>query len=1388
MNIKPVAITMDHRVDFYVPSQCICGNKLPESVRDPVLAEVQSKFDSWFGGHAEIPIKGDWRMPDGTLAKEEVADIYSFCTAEALEQHHEDVDELAVQIANQLTQDRVLRVIDNIKVALWPNTLAGLIPNKNCACHGGAKVSGKAVAQALGAEAASPLSRMLIIQGILRGFDSVEYARELFCNVLNYHFATGELPCRTWPENLSSLLASPPMILADHNGFKIIYLRLAKESHRRSAQRQVIQRIYKDNPAFRGLFIISDKPQTKWDLVNVKLDGKDSNRIVLRKMPVGVDGARTATEQLSSLGVAGTDTAADIQLRHDKAFDVEALSKAFFGEVANWYFWALKHVEFPKDAPKEADGHDHVGVIRLITRLVFCWFLKEKGLISSDLFDEEKLATLLVGFAPENQKAKDSIFYKAILQNLFFATLDMEMSKRGWRRDGQNFMAHSLYRHRKSFASPETALALFKDIPFLNGGLFECLDKSTGDSSDPTYERIDGFSDRADSQPIVPDYLFFGAERELDLSEDYGDTRFKKVKVRGLIHILKHYRFTVEESTPLEEVVALDPELAGQIFENLLAAYNPETGATARKQTGSFYTPREIVDYMVDESLIAYLLDKLSEGFPKTTDFEPRLRHLFSYEEEGHQFNAIELELIIRSIDGAKILDPAVGSGAFPMGVLHKLVFILSRLDPGNEKWKAAQIAKLDDSVMREQAEAVFRDNDVDYGRKLYLIENCLYGVDIQPIAVQISKMRFFISLIADQKVDKGAENLGIRPLPNLETKLVAGNTLIKVDRPVQGMLRNPDIERAEAELRKVRERHFLARTPATKGKCREEDQKLRNQIAKLLRDDGWDSPTAKLLASWDPYNQNTSSLFFDTEWMFGLREGFDIVIGNPPYIRIQTLKQSDPNIVKYYKDHFKSASKGNYDIYVVFIEQGLHLLKPHGHLAYICPHKFFNQIYGEPLRKLISQGKNLSHVVHFQDEQVFQGVTIYTCLLFLARSGSDVCRFVRAANLADWKNSRAGETELFQSTKITESAWNFAIGKEGSILDRLRSYGRTLGDCADIFVGVQTSADKIYALEKISDLNNGIIRVMTRDGETLDLEGAILKPLLMDQGFPPFSEVISNRLLLFPYSISDGAAVLFPSNVMAQKFPKAWKYLQSHSEKLKGRDGGKWNHDKWYGFGRAQSLTEMKEAKIIVQVMAMSPLFWSDTKGSFFTGGGNGPYYGIRWNGKGKKITLELLLSILNSRISEFFIRSISTTFRGGYWSFGKQFIEQIPIPITSESQQNTVSKMVQLLASTIDCLKSDQDNKSDQNTLIISLFERLLNGLMFELYFPREVHEANIALFDLVGQAITANFTLDPTKSCLPQLRKLTEQLQKSSHPIQIALEKLDAIDVVRTIKLNN
>jgi len=239
MNKTEEAIELDHRVDLYIPSQCICGGELPQGIRNKVIEEVKSRFDTWFGGHAEIPVKGDWRLPDGTIAREEVADIYSFCAGEALEEHQEDVDRLAVSIANRLTQDRVLRVFDNLKVALWPNTLENLEPKKNCACRGGAPIALAVTVQPTEIGKAGRLSKMLVIQGILRSFNSTEHARRLFCDVLNYSYATGELPCETWPVGIRSLLTDAPMLLVDHSGFKVIYLRISADELRRGAGRQV---------------------------------------------------------------------------------------------------------------------------------------------------------------------------------------------------------------------------------------------------------------------------------------------------------------------------------------------------------------------------------------------------------------------------------------------------------------------------------------------------------------------------------------------------------------------------------------------------------------------------------------------------------------------------------------------------------------------------------------------------------------------------------------------------------------------------------------------------------------------------------------------------------------------------------------------------------------------------------------------------------------------------------------------------------------------------------------------------------------------------------------------------------------------------------------------
>lgn len=297
-----------------------------------------------------------------------------------------------------------------------------------------------------------------------------------------------------------------------------------------------------------------------------------------------------------------------------KTLDTKELNKKFFNELANWYFWAANKVAFPDDEIEDKEIRNATGVIRLITRLMFVWFLKEKNLVPEDLFDERKLKTLLK-YTDKN----NSTYYKAILQNLFFATLNTEMGKRKFRSaadksQSSHYFIHNLFRYENEFHKPkETLEKLFDPIPFLNGGLFECLDKQIEKNGKLKAIRIDGFSDREDNVLKVPNELFFSEkEKTIDLSKVYGMPKKSKEKVRGLIDILSSYKFTITENTPIEEEVALDPELLGKVFENLLANYNPETQTTARKQTGSFYTPREIVNYMVDESLLAYLKNSFS--------------------------------------------------------------------------------------------------------------------------------------------------------------------------------------------------------------------------------------------------------------------------------------------------------------------------------------------------------------------------------------------------------------------------------------------------------------------------------------------------------------------------------------------------------------------------------------------------------------------------------------------------------------------------------------------------------------------------------------------------------------------------------------------------------
>jgi adenine-specific DNA-methyltransferase len=1160
------------------------------------------------------------------------------------------------------------------------------------------------------------IERQQTVLHILQNLRDLAGLKKLFWEELNYERENESLSMRGWPDSVRKALGDDPILFAsggEDNAFHVLYCRLASDSLQRTIERPIVNQLIREHPYC--LFVFSDTSQSAWHFLNVKYDEKAEKRRLFRRITVQAgSGLRTAAERLQMMDLAlmGKDLfgipTLEIQKRHDDAFDVESVTKAFYKELANWYFWALKHVRFPKDAPKEADGHDHIGVIRMITRLIFCWFVKEKGLIPEVLFDQRQLDELLDGFAPGKDARKDSVFYKAILQNLFFATLNTEMDKRGWARDEQNFMAHSLYRHRDLFKKSGEALALFRNIPFLNGGLFECMDKDLGENVRPRYVRIDGFSRRPDSQPVVPDFLFFGPEREEDLSADYGDRKFRKVRVGGLIHTLRQYHFTIEENTPIEQEVALDPELSGKVFENLLAAYNPETGATARKQTGSFYTPREIVDYMVDEALIAHLKTKLEANQPSANNVEERLRHLFAYNEEPHQFSAKGVDVLIDAIDHLKALDPAVGSGAFPMGILHKLVFILGKLDSRNEQWEQRQIQrvrdaiataeKIEDAAIRERTvkeleqqiigiEESFKRNELDYGRKLYLIENCLYGVDIQSIAVQIAKMRFFISLIVDQRVDSSAPNLGVRPLPNLETKFVAANTLIGIEKPKQMLLRNPQIDAKEAELRRVRERHFTARTLLAKAKCREQDKKLRSEIAELLRSDGWGDTTAKQLAAWDPYDQNASAPFFDPEWMFGVREGFDVVIGNPPYMGFRDMNK---DLKQALKRRYECA-EAKFDLYLPFIEQGLHLAAGSGLLLYICPTAFMRRDYGRALRCLLSQNSEVKEIVDFEHDQIFGEATNYTGILFIRNvkpSDQSVVRYRRGIGSVP---------SVVAQHRMTEQSWIFTGSGEQALIDHIRADSMPLGSLATISEGIVTGMNELY--------------LQSKEAVQQQFGYRFFQPCLRGREIGVYVHSPCSEYVFYPYEVKNERTQVVPEKYIASGNPNYFRYLRSHHDRLIARGYFAKSRKVWYELWNQRNLENLRTRKIITPELSDRNRFCI-AEGDVF--------YGDTVCGIVPKtqcdsgLSLSFLLGLLNSALLEWLYKKTTVPKAGGFFIYKVMFLRDIPIYHLDLSKRSDRAKHEAIVKLVERILAAKAvDPAADTSAL-----EREIDRLVYELY----------------------------------------------------------------------
>ena len=666
--------------------------------------------------------------------------------------------------------------------------------------------------------------------------------------------------------------------------FEVVIKANTQLARNRVGLRNIVLQQIKPTASDGALAVFVDEDSHKWRLSFMSINPKfDDGKIILEETDskrytylLGKEQlTRTARKQLNPLDQ--NSTLADIE----KAFAVEPLNKEFYEKLFKWYERAQKQVEFPND--EQVENHKKIALIRLLTRLLFIWFIKQKGLVNNNLFQSKKLQSII-------NWDKPSSYYKAVLQNLFFATLNVEIDDREFRyeRDFKGKNKHygdqHLFRYHKLVEDNETWKQLFKETPFFNGGLFECLDRKATEQEQKDYEadkkagktvrdekkmfRTDSFSDRQESSESskssenslkVPNDLFFNEDEN----------------TLGLINLLEQYQFTVEESTPSDIDVALDPELLGKVFENLLASYNTKTGEQTRKATGSFYTPREIVNYMVNASLKQYLQTK--------TDLSViQLDELFSDNVDSTKLNSQLKQQVVTAIDNIKVLDPAVGSGAFPMVILQRLLAVLAKVDPQNSLYKKRQLDKVDameDVVSRDRAkktiEGIFSNKNGynQYGKKLFLIENCIYGVDIQPIAITIAKLRFFISLTIEQETNQDPKtNYGIEPLPNLSYKLTVGDALINFpDNYFKDSITVPKLKKLLKAT--IVDKHKYFRTTDTKQKKKlknDIDSRINNCISEMQESLG-------SLATFD-----TRINFWE---VFADQSGFDIVIGNPPYV-----------------------------------------------------------------------------------------------------------------------------------------------------------------------------------------------------------------------------------------------------------------------------------------------------------------------------------------------------------------------------------------------------------------------------------------------------------------------------------------------------------------------
>lgn len=658
------------------------------------------------------------------------------------------------------------------------------------------------------------------------------------------------------------------------------------------------------------------------------------------------------------------------------------------------------------------------------------------------------------------------------------------------------------------------------------------------------------------------------------------------------------FHFREERGRDDPDALTLELTVSDQVLRNIICGmYYPSPYAFE-------VMPVEVLGQVYEQFLGSVIL-KLEDGNVRIEQ-KPEVRHAGGvYYTPTFIVNYIVRETVGRLVAGKtpgrvarlKIVDPACGSGSFLLGAYDFLL-----------RWhRDWYVQSGPEKHQNELYRAPTGEWLLTARERKRILTNNIFGVDIDAQAVEVTKLSLLLKVLEGETERSIAVQLRLlheRALPDLDDNIKSGNTLI-----------DPGLYAQQMQM-------FT------------EDELYR------INAFDWSAAFPQVMAAG----------------------GFDVVIGNPPYIRTQEMVQWAPVEVQHYRQRYAAARRGNYDIYVVFVERALQLLNPKGRVGYILPHKFMNSQYGEALRGILSGGRNVASVVHFGDQQIFRKASTYTCLLFLEKATRKQFEWARPGPISLWRaDERNVRKRTLPAERLTAAEWNISVDPDAELYERVMDDNPLrLEAVADIFVGLQTSADDVYLMDLVEDRGQTLVLRSQTLGQNYELERGLMHAIISGEDVSRYDPLPARQYILFPYTIAQKRSSLIPWTDIVQRYPRTAEYLERNKDTLEKRERGAFRDAQWYRFGRNQNLGIQERSKLCIPRLVEYLYCTYDRDGGRYLD--NVDVCGITFNTGYQGHDLLYLLALLNSQLLRWIFPKVSAPFRGGFWSANKQFAGQLP------------------------------------------------------------------------------------------------------------------------------